>query len=305
MALSLPSRISVREVGLRDGLQIENPISTSAKLELLDALAQAGIQEMEATAFVSPRAVPALADHEEIAAQLPKWPGISWSALVATQSGAERALAHGVKNLEYVVSANDGHSLANVKRTTAEATAAIAGISELVHQHGGTIEVIVATAWDCPFDGPTRADDVVTIIADAEAHGVDRICLGDTIGTVTPRRLEDLVSKVRDAATDIPLGLHMHNTRGTALASVIAGMNMEVTRFDASIGGLGGCPFAPGASGNLATEELVYMLDDCGIETGIDLPALIRAARLAQDIIGRPLPSGVLRAGNRRLVRAS
>jgi len=295
----LPPRINLREVGPRDGLQIERPIPTAKKLELLELLVRSGLKRIEATAFVSPRAVPAMADAHEIAAALHQWPDVQWSALVASETGAHRALESGIRNLEYVVSAADGHSLANVKRTSAEALAGVARIADLVHDAGGTCEVIVATAWDCPFDGPTPADRVQHIAQEAVRQGADALCLGDTIGTATPLRVVHLLEAVRDIFPHLPVGLHMHNTRGAALASILAAMQVDVVDIDASIGGLGGCPFAPGASGNVPTEELVYLCEDMGVATGCDLNTLVEAARFAQQAVDRPLPSGVLKAGGR------
>ncbi|TVT24111.1 hydroxymethylglutaryl-CoA lyase [Amycolatopsis acidiphila] len=297
--MSLPSQISLREVGPRDGLQNERPVPLAAKLELLEALVAAGLRRIEATAFVSPRAVPAMADAAEVAAELHRWPDVRWSALVASRNGARRALAAGVTELEYVVSAADGHSWANVRRDTATALGDVAPIAATVHAAGGFCEVIVATAWDCPFDGPTSADRVVRVVSEAIGMGADAVCLADTIGTATPARVVSLLEQVRDRHPDVPLGLHMHNTRGMGIAGVLAALQFGVVDIDASIGGLGGCPFAPGASGNVATEETAYLCHDSGIETGTDLGGLIEAARLAQRLVGRPLDSGVLRAGDR------
>jgi hydroxymethylglutaryl-CoA lyase len=298
--LGLPDRVDVREVGLRDGLQIERPIPTEAKLELLAALVRAGARRIEVTGFVSPRAVPALADAETVAAALDEFPDVRFSALVANARGARRALDAGLRDLEYVVSATDGHSQANARRSTAEALEDVAEIAEMVHAIGGTCEVIVATAWDCPFDGPTPPERVVDLTARAVELGADQLCLGDTIGTTTPARMAALVRGVQTANPGTPLGLHMHNTRGAALATLLVGLQLGITQVDASIGGLGGCPFAPGASGNLATEELAYLCRDTGIDTGLDLAELIEAARLAERAVGRTLSSGVLRAGGRR-----
>ncbi|MER5427512.1 hydroxymethylglutaryl-CoA lyase [Streptomyces sp. NPDC002588] len=299
--LPLPTAVNLREVGPRDGLQIERPIPTARKLRLLELLVSSGLKRIEATAFVSPRAVPAMADAREVAAALHQWPDVHWSALVASEGGAQRALDAGVRNLEYVVSAADGHSLANVKRKTAEALAGVARIADLVHQAGGTCEVIVATAWDCPFDGPTPADRVLHIARESVSQGADTLCLADTIGTATPRRVVQLIEDVREIAPGIPVGLHMHNTRGAGLAGILAAMQIGVVDIDASVGGLGGCPFAPGASGNVPTEELVYLCEDMGVATGADLDVLVEAARFAQEAVGRPLPSGVLKAGGRPL----
>jgi hydroxymethylglutaryl-CoA lyase len=297
----LPTHVDIRDVSLRDGLQIEDPIPLSAKLELLTAVAATGVQEMEATAFVSPSKVPALADAADLAAELHNFPDIDFSALVASPNGAKRAIAAGLRSIEYVVSAADGHSRSNVGRSSAEATALIPEIVAIAHDSGVTVEVIVATAWDCPFDGPTPPQRVLDIVATACDNGVDRLAIADTIGTTTPRRVSDLVALARPRMGDIPLGAHFHNTRGAGLASAYAAVTAGVTRLDASVGGLGGCPFAPGASGNIATEDLVYLLRDSGIHVDVDLQAAIDAARVAQTAVGHDLPSSLLRAGDRIL----
>ncbi|ULE33485.1 hydroxymethylglutaryl-CoA lyase [Mycobacterium sp. IDR2000157661] len=300
----LPEHVAIRDVSLRDGLQIEKPIPLSAKLELLAAVAATGVREMEATAFVSPSKVPALADAADLATHLQEFRdshGIEFSALVASPNGAKRALAAGLASIEYVVSASDGHSAANVGRTSADATAQIGEITAIAHDSGATVEVIVATAWDCPFDGPTPHQRVVDVITTALSSGVDRLAIADTIGTTTPRRVVETVEALRPMIGDVPLGAHFHNTRGAGLASAYAAVNAGVTRLDASVGGLGGCPFAPGASGNIATEDLVYLLRDSGIGVDVDLCAAIEAAAVAQRLVGHDLPGSLLRAGDRIL----
>ncbi|MCV7298576.1 hydroxymethylglutaryl-CoA lyase [Mycobacterium barrassiae] len=298
---ALPAHVEIRDVSLRDGLQIEDPIPLSAKLDMLAAIAATGVKEMEATAFVSPSKVPALADAADLAAELHNFPDIEFSALVASPNGAKRAIAAGLRSIEYVVSAADGHSRSNVGRSSAEATAQIPEIVAIAHDSGVTVEVIIATAWDCPFDGPTPPQRVLDIVAAACDNGVDRLAIADTIGTTTPRRVSDLVALVRPRIGDIPLGAHFHNTRGAGLASAYAAVEAGITRLDASVGGLGGCPFAPGASGNIAMEDLVYLLRDSGIGVDVDLQAAIAAARVVQNAVGHDLPSSLLRAGDRIL----
>lgn len=295
----LPAKVDIREVSLRDGLQIEQPIPLSAKLELLEAVVATGVREVEATAFVSPSKVPALADAAELAAELGRFDHVEFSALVASPNGAKRAIAAGLRSIEYVVSAADGHSRANVGRSSAEATAQIPDIAAIAHDSGATVEVIIATAWDCPFDGPTPPQRVLEIIDSAAGFGVDRLAIADTIGTATPRRVSDLVARVRPRIGDLPLGAHFHNTRGAGLASAYAAVQAGITRLDASVGGLGGCPFAPGASGNIATEDLVYLLRDSGIDTDVDLQNAITAAGVARTVVGHDLPGALLRAGDR------
>lgn len=296
-----PTHVTIREVALRDGLQIEAPIPLSAKLELLAAIAATGVREVEATAFVSPSKVPAMADAPELAEHLGVYPDIEFSALVASPNGAHRAIAAGFRSLEYVVSASDGHSRANVGRSSAEACAQIADIVAIAHDAAVSVEVIISASWDCPFDGPTDPRRVLDVVDAACGYGADRIAIADTIGTATPGRVTALVDQVLPMVGARPLGAHFHNTRGVGLASAWAAVTAGVTRLDSSIGGLGGCPFAPGASGNIPTEDLVYLLRDSGIDVDVDLSAAIDAARVAREVIGHDLPSALLRAGDRSL----
>jgi hydroxymethylglutaryl-CoA lyase len=291
------SSVSIREVAPRDGLQNEEPIPTDSKVRLIDALSGTGVRRIEAVSFVHPKAIPQMADADQVWAQITKNPAIRYSALIPNTRGAQRAIAAGFREIEVVVSASDTHNRRNLNRSTAESLDDIAGLIPLVHDSGATLEVIVATSFGCPFEGDIDPERVAAIVARVRADGADRIAFGDTTGMATPRRVRDLLSAVR------PDLLHFHNTRGTGLANVITALDLGVTEFDASVGGIGGCPYAPGASGNIATEELVHMLEDMGIDTGIDLDALIEVAELAEKLLGRTLPSGVLRAGPRtRLV---
>ena len=298
-----PRRVDIREVGPRDGLQLEAPLPFTDKELLIAALAGTGVRRIEATAFVSPRAVPSMADAERVGQLVREWPHIEWSALVASPNGARRAVAAGFTSVEYVVSAGNGHSLANVGRPTEQALAAVGEVGAIVHGAGGRLEVIIATAWDCPFDGPTRPGRTADIAARSVELGADALCLGDTIGTTVPGRVTRLLSLVRDRVPGVDLGVHFHNTRGTGIASAWAAVQAGVTRLDSSVGGLGGCPFAPGATGNIATDELVYLLTDSGIETGVDLDATLDAARLVQSMVGHPADSSLLRAGGRSVPR--
>jgi len=293
------AHVDIREVSLRDGLQIERPIPLSAKLELLAAVAATGVREVEATAFVSPSKVPSMADAAALAAHLNNYPDIEFSALVASPNGAKRAIAAGLRSIEYVVSTSDAFSSANVARSSAEATDQIDRIVAIAHDSDVTVEVVVATAWDCPFQGPTPHRRVLDIAAVARDRGVDRFSIADTIGTATPGRVSSLIAKLRPVIGDLPLGGHFHNTRGAGLASAYAAVSAGVTRLDASVGGLGGCPFAPGATGNIATEDLVYLLRDSDIDVDVDLQASIAAAEVAKYLVGHDLPSALLRAGDR------
>jgi hydroxymethylglutaryl-CoA lyase len=288
--------VSIREVGPRDGLQNEDPVPTAAKVELLDALSGTGVRRIEAVSFVSPRAIPQMADADEVWAAATKAPGVRYSALVPNSRGAERALAAGFTEIEVVVSASDAHNRRNLNRSTEESLEDITGLIQAGHDGGATVEVIVATSFGCPYAGdvdPTRVGEIVDRVV---RDGADRVAFGDTTGMATPTRV---ISLLRAVDRKVPLLLHFHDTRGTGLANILTALELGVTEFDASIGGLGGCPYAPGASGNVATEEVVHMLHDMGMDTGIDLDALIEAAAVAERIVGRTLPSGVLRAGPR------
>ncbi|OBJ90025.1 hydroxymethylglutaryl-CoA lyase [Mycobacterium asiaticum] len=295
----MSTHVDIREVALRDGLQIETPVPLAAKLEMLGAIAATGVREVEATAFVSPSKVPSMADAAELAAELHNFPGIEFSALVASPNGAKRAIAAGLRSIEYVVAADDTFSRKNVGRTSAEATNQIGEIVAIAHDNAATVEVIVATAWDSPFEGPTPPERVLSIAASARNQGVDRFSIADTIGTATPGRVSSLIAQLRPVIGDLPLGGHFHNTRGSGLACAYAAVLAGVTRLDASVGGLGGCPFAPGATGNIATEDLVYLLTDSGFDVDVDLPAAIAAAQVAKEAVGHDLPSALLRAGDR------
>ncbi|HEU5033723.1 MAG TPA: hydroxymethylglutaryl-CoA lyase [Mycobacteriales bacterium] len=295
----LPSRLSLREVGPRDGLQNEAPVPTEAKVELIDALSRTGVGRIEAVSFVHPKAIPQMADADDVWQRIERNHDVRYSALVPNLRGAQRALDAGFREIEVVVSASDTHNRKNVNRSTEESLDDIAALIETVHGAGGTTQVIVSTAWGCPYEGDVPVERVLRVAERAAADGADGISFGDTTGMATPSRVQRIVGEFRSARPDTPLNLHFHNTRGTGLANVLTALQLGVSDFDASVGGLGGCPYAPGATGNVATEELVHMVEDMGVETGIDLDAMLDAAATAERIVGRTLPSQVLRAGPR------
>jgi hydroxymethylglutaryl-CoA lyase len=295
----LPDRISLREVGPRDGLQNEDPVPTDAKVALIDRLSATGVQRIEAVSFVHPKAIPQMADADEVWKQIRRDPGVRYSALVPNSRGAARALGAGFTELEAVVSASGTHNRKNVNRSTEESLDDIAVIIDAAHQAGVTCQVIVATAWGCPYEGDVPVERVVAVASRAVADGADTVSFGDTTGMATPLRVRALVGEFRSRHPETGLNLHFHNTRGTGLANVLTALELGVADFDASVGGLGGCPYAPGATGNIATEELIYMAEDMGVATGVDLEAMIDAAADAEQIVGRTLPSQVLRAGPR------
>jgi hydroxymethylglutaryl-CoA lyase len=303
---ALPATVEVREVGPRDGLQNEAPIAVEERVRLIDALSTTGLRRIEAASFVKAEAIPPMAGAEEVMARIERRPGVVYSALVPNVRGAERALAAGADELEVVVSASETHNGKNVRRSVAESIDGIAELAELAHDAGRPAEAIVSTAFGCPYEGDVAPARVALVARELLDRGADRCSFGDTTGMATPRRVDELLDALAAVEVDAAdVGLHFHNTRGTGLANVLAGLERGVTNFDASVGGLGGCPYAPGASGNIVTEDLVHMLADMGIETGVDLDALISAAHLAQGLVGRELPGQVMRAGPRSRVHAS
>ena len=295
----LPAAVSIREVGPRDGLQNEDPVPTAAKVRLIDRLSSTGLARIEAVSFVHPLAIPQMADAAQVWAAIDRSPAVRYSALVPNLRGAERALEAGVREIEVVVSASNTHNRRNVGRSTDESLADIERIALLVHGRGATVQAIVATAWGCPYEGDVPTERVLAVAGRALAAGADGLSYGDTTGMATPGRVTRLVGETRLQHPDTSLNLHFHNTRGTGLANVLAALELGVSDFDASVGGLGGCPYAPGASGNIATEDFVHMVEDMGVSTGVDLDLLLEAAAEAERTVGRTLPSQVLRAGPR------
>jgi hydroxymethylglutaryl-CoA lyase len=295
----LPQRISLREVGPRDGLQNEAPVPTKSKVALIDALSRTGVGRIEAVSFVHPKAIPSMADAAEVWSAVERSSNVRYSALVPNLRGAQRALDAGFKEIEVVVSASDTHNRSNVNRSTEESLDDIAVLLESAHDAGATCQVIVSTAFGCPYEGDVPVSRVLEVAGRALADGADGISYGDTTGMATPSRVIRLVGETRMRFPDTGLNLHFHNTRGTGLANVLAALQLGVVDFDASVGGLGGCPYAPGATGNVCTEDLVHMVEDMGVDTGVDLDALLEAAREAERLVGRTLPSQVLRAGPR------
>jgi hydroxymethylglutaryl-CoA lyase len=300
MSVDMPASVSLREVGPRDGLQNEDPVPAEAKVRLLDLLGRTGVRRIEAVSFVHPRAIPQMADADEVWARVEKVDGVRYSALVPNSRGARRALAAGFTEVEVVVSASETHNWRNVNRSTGESLDDIAKLIDELHARGAAAEVIISTSFGCPYEGDVDPGRVAGIVDRVVADGADRVSFGDTTGMATPYRVRDVITAVRGRHPDLPLLLHFHNTRGTALANLLTALQLGITEYDASVGGLGGCPYAgPGATGNVATEEVVHMLHDMGIDTGVDLDALLEAAAFAEEITGRRLPSGVLRAGPR------
>lgn len=288
----------LRDVTLRDGLQDEVPVPTAAKVEIFDAVVAAGVVDVELTSFVRPDRVPALADAAELSARvLPSSP-IACSALVLNRRGAELALGAGFERLQFVYSVSEPHNERNAGRSVEASRTELAGI---VSDAGASarIEATLATAFGCPHVGPVDPAVVLDEARRSLDSGAAGLGLADTVGTATPAETRNLVAAVKDLSPGIPVGVHLHDTRGMALAGALAALDAGVDRIDGAVGGLGGCPFAPGASGNLPLEDLVHCLDATGVDTGIDLDLLLDAARIACARVGRPVASHVGVAGPR------
>lgn len=296
--MAMPEAVTITDVALRDGLQ-NHPLTvpTDVKLDLLDRLLVAGITTLEAGSFVHPRLVPQMADADEIFRRLPTAAGASLMALVPNLRGAERALAAGVKSVRIVLSCSEGHSRANTNRSVAEGIEETRAVVERL-RGAGDIQLTgaLATVFVCPFDGVVPIEQVERVVGALVDMGLSDISLSDTLGKADPAHVERVVAAMQERHPAIRFGLHLHNTFGMGLANVLAGLRLGVSQFDASLGGIGGCPFAPGAAGNIATEDVVFMLHSMGIETGIDLDALSVAAAALQRALATPLDSAVSRA---------
>ncbi|MYZ49999.1 hydroxymethylglutaryl-CoA lyase [Propylenella binzhouense] len=292
--------IEVVEVGPRDGFQIERTfIPTSEKIAIINAMIEAGVRRLEVTSFVSPRAVPQLADAAEVLAGIDRSKGAFLTALVPNPKGAERAAEAGIDAMVVFCSASETHNAKNVNRTIAES---LAGFREVVAvAEDARIPVVgaIATAFGCPFEGEVPPDAVVRVARAYRDLGIRQVGLGDTTGMATPPTVQSAVRALAAETPELEIGLHFHNTRGIGLANVLVGLAEGIRRYDASIAGLGGCPFAAGATGNICTEDLVYLLQESGYQTGIDLDALCAIARRVERLIGRPLPGQVMKAGPR------
>jgi len=296
--------VIVTEVGTRDGFQSEFAfIPTADKAAVIDALVQAGVRSIEATSFVSPRAIPQLADAGAVLEAITRPPGLRIAALVPNARGAERAAAARVDMMVCFVSASESHCQANLNKPIDRALADFAEFAPIAERFGIPVRGAIAVAFGCPFEGDVPVESLLRIVDAYRARGVRHVTLGDTTGMATPPVVERAVDAIRGRFPDVAIALHFHNTRGIGLANAMVGLSMGIREFESSIGGLGGCPFAPGATGNICTEDLVYLLHECGYHTGIDLDRLAELARRVESLLGRPLPGQVMRAGTRaRLV---
>ncbi|MGE8164009.1 hydroxymethylglutaryl-CoA lyase [Paraburkholderia sp. NPDC080076] len=291
-------KLIVQEVAPRDGLQIEPTwVDTHDKIALINALSTVGFTRIEAGSFVSPKAIPALRDGEAVFQQIERQPGVIYVALIPNLKGAERALASRADELNLVMSASQTHNRANMRMSCESSLVAFGDIVQHVKGSGVLLNASVATTFGCPFEGKIDEDRVISIVDTYREMGIEGITLADTTGMANPRQVTRLVTRVLERLPAAALTLHFHNTRGLGLANVLAAYEAGARRFDAALGGLGGCPFAPGASGNICTEDLVNMCDEMGIPTGIDLEKLITLSRGLPALLGHDVPGQLAKAG--------
>ncbi|HLF49406.1 MAG: hydroxymethylglutaryl-CoA lyase [Candidatus Rokubacteria bacterium] len=294
----MAKRVTICEVGTRDGFQIEPGfIPTEQKIEVVDRLSATGMPKIEVTSFVSPKAVPQLRDAEEVMARITRRPGTVYSALVPNDKGAVRAVDARVDEIHTVVSASESHNLANVNMTIAESMVKLRAVAEVARRARVAIAAGISCSFGCPFEGEVPVDRLESVVARLVELGARAIGLADTTGMANPAQVARVLERLMPRFPGIEWTLHTHDTRAMAIPNVLAAMEMGVTQVDASIGGLGGCPFAPGASGNVCTEDLIHCLHAMGVDTGVDLDALIATSRRVQEIVGRPLPGQIVKAG--------
>ena len=294
-------RIHLQEVGTRDGLQAESAfVPTEDKIALVDALSEAGLSKIEVTAFVSPKAIPALRDAEQVLREIRRKPGVVYSALVPNVRGAERAVESRADELNLVMSASESHNLSNLRMTRDTSFASLAEVARAVQGTGVAINVSLSCAFGCPMEGDVPVQGVLDWCRRyVEELGARGVTLCDTTGMAYPTQVAQLTQAFRERWPDTELTLHFHNTRGMGLANVLAAIDAGADRFDASFGGIGGCPYAPGASGNVCTEEIAHALALMGYDTGVDLSRLLAAAGRLPALIGHDVPSQILKAGQR------
>ena len=295
--MNFPERVVITEVGPRDGLQNESRIMPlDQKIELVNRLSGTGLKRIEAASFVSPQAIPQMANASEVMAGIDRVPGVTCIGLVPNERGARDAIEAGVDEISVVVSASESHNRSNVNRSIDESLEAVTGIAALCRDAGIPWTGYVSTAFGCPYEGAVDGGAVIRVARRYAEAGAYAVALGDTIGVGNPKQVYELVSRL---VTEVPgpqVRLHFHDTYGRALANTVAAMQAGAAQFDGSVGGLGGCPYAPGASGNVATEDMVSMLQAMGVETGVDLSALLEVTGYVREMIGRPLDGRVQRA---------
>ncbi len=297
MPEQFPRHVTIYEVGPRDGLQNEaRPIATADKIAMIDALTATGLQRIEITSFVNPKWIPQLADAVEVARGIARKEGVVYSCLVPNKTGLDKALAAGMKEVAVFLSASETHNKKNVNQTNADTLTAFEDVTGPAKAAGVRVRAYVSTVYGCPYEGAVDPKKVVALVEELRRRGVYQISLGDTIGVATPLQVKSVLEDVLKVAPLDEIAVHFHDTRGTALANVLVAVGMGVSTVDSAVGGLGGCPYAPGGSGNLATEDVVYMLHGMGIDTGIDLDALVACTSKLAAVVGHEMPSKYTKA---------
>ena len=307
MFAGLPSSVEIREVGPRDGLQNEEPIAVDQRIALINALSATGLTAIEAASFVHPKAIPPMANSARVMEGSTRVPGVRYRALVPNERGTFDALACAVDEVEVVMSISETHNRKNINMSPEESLQQIVTLTDLAHQEDTPVEAILSTAFGCAYEGNVSPERVALYARRVvDEAGVDGLSFGDTSGMATPRVVHELLDALENVGVEpSTVGLHFHNTRNTGLANVMVALLRGVSKFDASIGGLGGCPYSPGATGNISTEDVVHMVEDLGADTGCNLQKLIGCGELAEELVGRQLPSQVLRSGPRTQTVAS
>jgi hydroxymethylglutaryl-CoA lyase len=296
--VKLPTSAFITDVSPRDGLQSEGAsISTADKVRLINALSRSGVRRVEVTSFVHPRIVPSMADAEEIFRQIDRVPGVRYQALVPNVRGAERAILAGADELNVVLSTTEGFNRKNLNMSVDESIETYRAVATVARGAGLAAEVGLSVVFGCPYDGAVSLERVLDVTHRLVDAGAEEILYADTIGVANPSQVSDMVAALRARWPNLTIGLHFHDTRGLGMANVLAALEAGVTRFDASVAGIGACPFAPGATGNICTEDTVHMLESMGVQTGIDLEALIDCALVARQVVGHEVPSRLVRAG--------
>jgi hydroxymethylglutaryl-CoA lyase len=295
--MNWPKKVTIKEVGPRDGLQNEKEfIATEDKIAWINQLSETGLKHIEITSFVNPKWIPALSDAVQVAQGIVRKPGVKYSALVPNQQGLERALSANIDEVAVFMSASETHNLKNINKSIEQTFPVLKELVQDSLMAGKSVRGYVSTVFGCPYEGDVSIEQVIRVSEALFEMGIDELSLGDTIGVASPKQVQEVLEVLIKRFPKEKLAMHFHDTRGTALANILVSLDMGITTFDASLGGLGGCPYAPGASGNVATDDLIYMLHKMGIETGIDQEKLLGASHFIQEKIGRPLPSRSLQA---------
>lgn len=293
--MRLPEFVQIKEVGPRDGLQNEKEwVSTDDKVKWINMLSETGVKEIEYTSFVHPKWIPALKDAREVGKRIKRNPAVTYSALVPNEKGLEYALEAGIDVASVFMSASETHNRKNINKSIAETYPVLKRVIEGAKQENKRVTGYVSTVFDCPFEGKVKIDDVIRVCDRLFELGVDDISLGDTIGSAVPSQVEELLEEILKRYDKENIIMHFHDTRGMAIANIVTSLNYGITRFDSSLGGLGGCPYAPGAAGNVATNDVLYLLHGLGIKTGIDEEKMIEASLFIQDKLNKQLPSRTL-----------